>query len=165
MAKSISTSTSINVSIVSLFYLASCSDTTEFKVTMAEAVKVNTTSAISIKKSGGGSLGSEHGDKDGFNYYFTAYPPDRFQIEEVSGKENDYCRTIESNEVSDGDQHSELVRDMLIRRKNSEEVTIAIACHKKMYRFLSPDSIVSIQMVVEDLDDHVSDTVVFKIVR
>jgi hypothetical protein len=151
--------------IASFFCIASCAEITELKVDMADAVKANTTSPIKITRTGTGSNEWEMGDKDGFNYHFSAYPHGKFQITEVEGKENDYCHTTESNEVSDGHRHSEVVRDMFIKEKDMNEITLAIACHKRMYRFNTPDSVVSIQMVVEDADDHVMDTVVFKILR
>ena len=60
---------------------------------------------------------------------------------------------------------NQVKRDMLIKEKGKGEITIAIACHKPMYHFFSPDSVVSLQMIVEDADNNVRDTVVFKIVR
>lgn len=138
---------------------------TELKVTVADALKPNTESPLTIVRTGSGSGEWDIGDKDGFNYYFSSYPAGKFRVEVMEGKENDYCRTTESNEVSDGKLHNEVNRDMLIKEKDKGEITIAIACHKQMYRIFSMDSILNVQMVVEDADDNVKDTVVFKIVR
>jgi hypothetical protein len=145
--------------------MASCSKVTELKVAVTDTVKPNILTKVTIVRTGSGSGEWDIGDKDGFNYYFSSYPAGNFKVTEIEGKENDYCRTTESNEVTDGKMHNEVEREMLVKEKGRGEITIAIACHKRMYRFFAADSIVNIQMVIEDADDKVMDTVVFKIVR
>jgi hypothetical protein len=147
------------------FFIGACSNVSDVEVSVAEMVKPNTVTPLTIVRTGSGSGEWDLGDKDGFNYYFSSYPAGKFKVDVVAGKENDYCRTTESNEVSDGDMHNEVTRDMLVKEKEKGEITIAIACHKKIYRFHSADSVVNVQMIVEDADDNVTDTVVFKIVR
>lgn len=145
--------------------LFSCSEVSNLKVSVADTVKPNTETSLTIVRTGTGSGEWDLGDKDGFNYYFSSYPAGKFNVDILEGKQNEYCRTTESNEVSDGEMHNEVRRDMLVKEKEKGEITIAIACHKNIYRFHSVDSIVNVQMVVEDADDNVTDTVVFKIVR
>lgn len=145
--------------------LGSCTKVNELEVRMDDTIKLNHASKLTLVRTGTGSGEWDIADKDGFNYYFTSFPPGNFEVELMKGKQNTYCHTTESNEVSEGNLRNEVKRDMLIKEKTKGEITIAIACHKPVYRFFSSDSIINVQMVVEDVDHHVRDTVVFKILR
>ena len=152
--------------LVSLIFLSNaCTKVNEIEVSMENIVKPSTVTKLTIVRTGTGSGEWNIADKDGFNYYFSSYPAGNFEVEVVKEKENTYCQTSESNEVTDGKMRNQVKRDMLIKEKGKGEITIAIACHKPMYHFFSPDSVVSLQMIVEDADNNVRDTVVFKIVR
>jgi hypothetical protein len=155
---------SANCLVLLLSFLIACSDVTDIEITVPESVKPNNETALTIVRTGTGSGEWNINNKDGFNFSFSSYPAGRFEVEVLEGKENDYCQSSETNEVSDGKMRNEVKRDMLIKAKDNE-ITLAIACHKKIYRFLSADSVVNVQMIIEDAADEVRDTVVFRIVR
>lgn len=142
-----------------------CSKVNEIEIEIAESVRSNSTSELKVIRTGTGSGEWDIADKDGFNYYFTSHPAGKFDVEILKEKENDYCHTTESNVVTDKVMHNEVKRDMLIREKDKGEFTIAIACHKNIYRFFATDSVVSVQMIIEDVQDKVRDTAVFEIIR
>lgn len=148
-----------------ILHLSSCTKVNELEVKMDDTIKPNNVSKLTIIRTGTGSGEWDIPDKDGFNYYFTSFPPGNFEVEVIKEKQNTYCHTTESNEVNEGTLRNEVKRDMLIKEKGKGELTIAIACHKPVYRFFSLDSIVNVQMIVEDADQEVRDTVVFKILR
>ncbi|HEY0742154.1 MAG TPA: hypothetical protein VGD40_11860 [Chryseosolibacter sp.] len=152
-------------SLASLIFVFSCSDVNDLTIIAPAEVKTNNTAHLTIVRTGTGSGEWDVRDKDGFNYYFSSLTDGAFQVEVSTGKENDYCQSSESNEVSDGKMRNEVRRDMLIKEKSAGEITIAIACHKPIYRFTAVDSVVSVRMIIEDADEKVRDTVVFKIVR
>lgn len=150
--------------LASLVLVSGCSDVNDLKIMVPNQVKTNNTAHITIIRTGTGSGEWDIRDKDGFNYYFSSLSG-ASQVEVVKDKENDYCQSSESNEVSDGTMRNEVRRDMLIKEKSPGEITIAIACHKPIYRLTAMDSVVSVQMIIEDADDEVRDTVVFTIIR
>ena len=160
------------ITVFKITYLASlivlfstCTNVHELEIKMADTVKPNTVSKLTIVRTGTGSGEWNIANKDGFNYYFSSYPAGKFEVEAIKEKKNTYCQSSESNEVTDGNLRNEIRRDMLIKEKSKREMTIAIACHKQVYHFFSADSVVNVQMIVEDANEKVRDTVVFKIVR
>ncbi len=152
-------------SLIIAAFSSGCTDITDVEVNMPETVRAGTVSKLRIIRVGTGSGEWDMGDKDGFNYYFDSYPSGKFAVEVVKDKNNDYCRTTESNVIADGEMRNEVTREMLVKEKDAGEITIAIACHKSQYRFFASDSVVSMQMVIEDAADKVKDTVVFSIIR
>jgi hypothetical protein len=148
-----------------IFLLGACSKVNTIEIAMPETVKSNNTAELTVVRTGTGSGEWDIADKDGFNYYFTSYPAGNFEVEVLKEKDNDYCRSTESNAVTDGKMRNEIKRDILIKEKDKGEITIAIACHKNIYRFYAADSVVSVQMIIEDAEDNVRDTIIFKIVR
>src|SRR5688500_612542 len=101
------------IAVFPCFLLLSCSNVSDLKVSVADTIKANTETSLTIVRTGTGSGEWDLGDKDGFNYHFSSYPSGQFKVDILEGKQNEYCRTTESNEVSDGKMHNEVRRDML----------------------------------------------------